>query len=65
MCSIGNHCLVQTNNPSVVVGVVHALVAGLVVEAVDVTAAAAAVVVDAAVATVEPVVSFSREKEID
>ena len=45
------------------VGVVHALAAGLVVEAADVTAAAAAVVVDAAAA--EPVVGFSRKKKID
>ena len=45
------------------VGVEHALEAVLVVEAADVTAAAAVVVVDAAAA--EPVVGFSREKEID
>ncbi len=45
------------------VGVVHALAAGLVVEAADVTAAAVVVVVDAAAA--EPVVGFSREKKID
>jgi hypothetical protein len=41
-------------------------VAGLVVEAADVTAAAAVVVVDAVAAAVgEPVVCFSPEKEID